>query len=186
MLTRRWVTRSAVSWTTAIALTAILAGCGSGEPGPIVTGEVTLAQYRGAVERARDCVAREGFEVSEINDGNAGGLLLTFSFESGADPNDPNGPSAAFDSCYAEHVEEIERAWFWGNVPTGAQRDAMYAEFLVCLADAGIDVTPLTPSSTKEQVTGVILGAPEDDAVSSGLWCLDEFLVLYPDGMFPE
>lgn len=156
----------------------LLSGCGSSET--VDDGEpVTLAQYQSAVESARECVAARGFEVSEVYPGNADGLLLTFSFGTGEDQDDPDGPLAAYDACRAEHLEEMERRWLRSNVPTGEDRDAEWAELIVCLEELG--VTGVQAGDDSSDIMQRIVAVDDDDVLSDGLWCLDDHLLLFPE-----
>jgi hypothetical protein len=121
-----------------------------------------------------------GFEVGSIGPGSAG-VLLSFSWEAA------EGSGEAYSSCYEEHLKEVEHYWFHANVPSGNEREDMVAEFRICLADGGIDVSavPLTDdlaellTSVQEQV------GDESDEFTAALLCVDDYRLLYPEGVLP-
>src|SRR5690606_41739216 len=78
--------------------------------------------------------------------------LRSFPTRRSSDLSDGDGgaESAALDACYDTHVAAIEREYFQAHVPTGAERDALFAEFAECLESFGIHGA--IPSWTEHQV----------------------------------
>ena len=167
-------------WRAAlVVIIVLLAGC-DGDSGEGSTTEVTAAQYRAAVEDTRACMSDAGFEVSDIRDGSAG-VLLSFGWES------KEGALAAYDSCYQEHLQEIEHYWFHLNVPTGAKREHMMEELRGCLAEGGLDVTaiPMTDDLAELLVSIQEQVSDESDEFAVALLCIDDYRLLYPEGVLP-
>jgi hypothetical protein len=121
-----------------------------------------------------------GFEIWDITPGSAG-VLLTFSWESA------EGSSEAYDSCYEKHLKEVEHYWFHSNVPTGAARDAMSEELRGCLTQGGIDVSavPLTDDLAELLISVQQQVSDESDEFTATLLCIDQYRLLYPEGVLP-
>ena len=96
------------------------------------------------------------------------------------------GDSAADDamtSCYDTYVKQTEKAYFLAHVPTGAARDAVFADLVDCLE--GVGVQGVTASMESTEITEAIVSQLVDD-YSPGLICLDKYQMLFPEGMFAE
>jgi hypothetical protein len=158
-----------------------LGGC---QAGADVVGadpaEVTAEQYRQAVEDTRDCLDEQGFQVSDVGEGSAG-VLLSFTWESA------EGAPEAYGSCYEEHLKVIEHHWFHSNVPSGSERDAMVGEFRECLAGVGVNVSavPLTDDLAELLVAIQEQIDDESEEFADVLLCIDDYRLLYPEGVLP-
>jgi hypothetical protein len=171
--------------TWALGLGAILllslTGCGGDGDAPLQP--VTQAEYRAAVETARQCVAEKGFEVSEIMDATVLGMLA-FSHTSS------DAANKAYDKCYDRHLARIEHDWFYSNVPTGAEREVMFADFARCLEEEA-GVTGVTINDRQTEIVNQMAlqtGAYEDEQAEGmhyALLCMDRYRYLWPDGMYP-
>lgn len=143
-------------------------------------GVVTEAEYQAAVDAQVVCMEARGFEARAFR--SEGGLLWGVSASVPSD-GDGGAESAALDACYDTHVAAIEREYFQAHVPTGAERDALFVEFAECLESFGIHGA--IPSWTEHQVVNAIIEANGHENMD-GLACLNQFAVLYPEGILPE
>ena len=153
----------------------------AGETETVTVGRLaTEADYRRAVDDARSCLQDKGYEVSPVVVGSAG-ILLTFSWEAG------DGASEAFDACYEDHLKQVEHDWFYSNVPVGSERDVMFDEFVGCLKGIGVNNSQIRSERSLAEVVDLILEQVDDESreFSEALLCIDDFRLLYPEGMFP-
>lgn len=162
----------------------ILGGCGGSEDAPeaaLEDGVVTDAEYQAAIDAQVSCLKQRGFDAApyRVN----GELLWTVSVSSDGSEEADNAASAAQDECYAEHVVAVERQYFHSHVPTGAERDALFVDFAACLESYGVHGA--VPSWTESQVVDAIIEANGMESMD-GLECLNQFMVLYPEGILPE
>lgn len=143
-------------------------------------GVITEAEYQAAIDAQVVCVQERGFEARAFR--SEGAVLWGVSASVPSD-GDGDAESAALDECYSAHVAEVERAYFFAHVPTGAERDALFVQFAECLESYGVHGA--IPSWTEHQIVDAIVEANGHDDMD-GLACLNQFVVLYPEGMFPE
>ncbi|MDR1635154.1 MAG: hypothetical protein LBS27_09615 [Bifidobacteriaceae bacterium] len=109
-------------------------------------------------------------------------LMLTFTVEGGnADDRDQ-----AYDECYEEHLATIERDWFHANVPTGAERDAIFEDLIACLKENG--VSGVTVGMEQQEIIDAIVAevVSDDSRFAASLFCMDEHAALFPDEMYPS
>lgn len=171
------------------ALVVSLAGCtGDDEPslGSTVTqvdvladGEVTAAEYRRAIDAHAACINESGFEATEPHLA-ADGLIWQIGVSATSESQDV-AVQAVLDGCYDQYVDDVEREYFQANVPTGAERDALFEKLIGCLADVGVN--GVTRLDTEEEIVRAIAEQQADD-MSPGLWCLDDYRLVFPEGIF--
>ncbi|MDR0593444.1 MAG: hypothetical protein LBG60_09390 [Bifidobacteriaceae bacterium] len=127
------------------------------------------------------CIVEKGFEVSEVFDASIRGML-TFVIEGGEEAK----VDEAYDECYDAHLATIESQWFHANIPTGAERDAMFAELIACLGENG--VTGVTAAMAQQEIVDAIADQvlSDDSKFGASLFCMDEHAALFPEDMYPS
>lgn len=164
--------------------TLFLSGCVTEEPqaGPSDLGDdVTLAEYKQALESTRNCLEEAGYSTSEPYV-NLDGILWSFGIdvEEGADQD---VMSKTYDSCRATHIGDIEKRYFAANLPSAAERDVLIDELIECLDDIG--VSGVTHAMKEEEIVSLIVqNNPEDP--SGGFICLEGANLAFPDGLLGQ
>ncbi|MDR1427068.1 MAG: hypothetical protein LBJ08_04850 [Bifidobacteriaceae bacterium] len=176
-----------MSLAATLAALLLTSGCGAQPKDtrattvPGLQQAVTADEYEAAVEGTRKCMLNKGYDVSPAMQGTAG-ILLSFSWEA------VDGASEAYDACYEEiHLKEIEHYWFHSNVPTGSNREEMFEEFTSCLEEGGAAYPDIESDKTLAEVIDLVLEHVDDQSEEFGqtLSCIDDFRLLYPDGVAP-
>lgn len=141
---------------------------------------VTLAEYKQALEATKSCVNEAGFETSDLRV-SPDGVLWGFQISSSG-PGDESGIEA-YDQCRPIHLEEIERAYFAANIPTGAKRDELVTEMIECLESAGVEGVTHAMVET-EIVSAIVEQFPND--YTPGLLCLENARMAFPEGLLGQ
>jgi hypothetical protein len=135
--------------------------------------------YEQAVEETRRCMTDKGYVVSDAVV-TTGGIIRSFSWDA------KNGVEKAYEDCYGDHLKVIEHLWFHSNVPTGEAWDSMFIQFTECLANVGI--SGVRPDFSVEEVMNEFYSetnGDDDPGLGEALLCLEDYRLLYPDGLFP-
>lgn len=169
--------RGAAGALLSLVLLTVLSSCGgTAEPAPS-DKPPTLAEYRKAVEAGAACVEDAGFQTTEIREG-ADGVTLEFNIIASSD--EISGVATA---CYEKHTLAVERAYFWSNIPTGAERDRLHGKLLECIEAAGVSGVSRADS---EQALVKAMADQLGDNMTEALLCIDQFRTVFPEGMYPE
>ncbi len=155
-----------------------LAGCSSSQGSPTSNGP-TEAEYRHAVQASADCLAAEGFQVSEVTlqpDGYTYGYTVTS--RTGADTG------AAMNECDEESgLTDIGPAYIQTLRLTGAERERAMEEMVACLEEVGVTGLSATETDSRVFVRAVVEQIPDSDPDSAAAWlCLDRGRIAWPPG----
>lgn len=166
-----WSSRRGSLVALGSALILVAAGCSSsaqGEPAP------SEADYRAAVERTADCVAKEGFDVSEV-ELRPDDVTYGFSITSSND-TDLSLVDGAFAQCSAAHLDSVESRYLGSLELSGAEREAVYAEFTECLKSAGVETVVV---GDEEGIVTSKISAVEETGVNvDDAWrCQQKYLI---------
>ena len=114
-------------------------------------GEVSDAELRDAYQRASDCVAEDGWQVS-VTDTADGGLDLSVA----SGPGDGSGAAGAkLEECYDSWVGPLDSIFRSTRIPQGAEREAEFDKWRECMTSNGASVD------------GVALGQSQEDAMAA-------------------
>lgn len=162
----------------AIALAA-LSGCGTSTPEPVDPsplayegGPITEAEYHAIVVAIRSCMVDKGYDASPV-ELRADGLTYTFTI-SGGGVGDESTPDD-WDECSMRfNFWEAEVAYQDQNSTTGAEREALFEEFIVCMDEAGFP--GVTPQDDYEEITDRIAVATNNGELDSEAFgCLTDY-----------
>lgn len=147
----------------AVAGVLVLAACSSGETDGGAEQAQLEAAYRAAVESSRQCVADEGFTVTDINPGSDGiALLYGVHFAGGTPEGEADRFQEVYDACQFRYdVDAKYTALFESQVPTGADRERLWEVYLSCLDSAGVTVTNLSLSMHPNEVVHYLVHESE-------------------------
>lgn len=110
-------------------------------------GVVSDADLRDAYERAAECTATEGWQVTVIP-ASPGGLALNVSY--GAN-DDGEAAISTMNKCLDEWVGPLSSIYLSAQAPTGAEREREFSQWQECMTANGASVE------------GAILGQPQDE-----------------------
>jgi hypothetical protein len=162
-----------------VALASVaVGGCAaesSESPGP----SVNEAKYRAAVQKAADCTAEKGWNVSPVEREIDG--TLNFSMNWDTEPPEQESRQAEEDylACKEEHlmVTGAEQEYIDSMRLTGADWNQAYREMVSCLEDA--EVTGIVVGDAVDKVVDAI---PLDNIAANE--CFSEYrLVLFGNSM---
>lgn len=142
-------------------------------------GIVTAAEYKAAVDAHVSCLEQKGYNATAVQGPDK--IMWVLGFDGDAS-DDMEGGEKAYDKCYDDYVAGVDKEYFIAHIPTGADRDALYAEFAECLD--GFGVPDANPSWTEAEVVNAI--AERTGPEMSALTCIGQYQVLYPEGMFED
>jgi hypothetical protein len=180
---------SAMALVTALALALAVVGCSREEPGPLDDGQVTQAEYDGALDAAVRCIEEKGYVFDRFRDNYDGitkSIVVSFPDAGSESVGDEAAAEEeklnAQDYCVAVHVFDVEKQWFAQHVPEGAERDQMWESLVQCLAEWG--VTGVTPGDSTEEIVAAVFDADPDGL--DGLECLDKHRMLWPEDFYQQ
>lgn len=154
-----------------LALTLSLAACASGAEAENVPSE---ADYRTAVELTADCVADDGFEVSEV-ELRPDGITYGFSITSSRD-TDLTAVDGVYAQCSSRHLDSVESRYLASLELSGSEREGVYVEFVECLAAAG--VATVVVGDDEGTVTSKISAVEETGVNVDNAWrCQQKYLI---------
>ncbi len=147
-------------------------------------GMVTSGEYESAVEAARNCVAEEGWTVSELNLAPDG---YTFYFNLMWDTPDSEDEAIALeqrasetsDVCEDRYVALVERAYRFSLVPAEEERLKLMGDLGDCLESAGVNNTEV--SDTEEDVVNRIVSQLSEEEFGTAFLCMDRFFFLFEE-----
>lgn len=140
------------------------------------------AEYRVAVESAKACAEEQGVVTSEIEVQTTPNLFYSYGIFASAE--DIDALSIINDICnYQYRTSEYELLLERRNAPQGAEREALFAEYLKCLEDNGIDTTGIVLSGSQDDPVSRVFEHVDTTGDSSPWDCLDQYHYrIYPDG----
>lgn len=147
----------------------------------ISDGFVTRAEYEAAVQSGADCVAADGWEVTELRvDPISDRVAFAISHGPGVFNSEVDAQTdVSTDKCYARHIDPIETGYYISIAPTGDERDEQILSLIECLNSA--DITEIEPDFTAEQFVKAISDKHPDDVddMIPGLNCMDAHQSLF-------
>ncbi|TRY19410.1 hypothetical protein FOJ82_00385 [Tessaracoccus rhinocerotis] len=162
-----------LAWSAvSIVALAALAAC---SPSAEAEGAPTAAEYRAAVESARTCVQRAGFETGSLQE-VPHSKELQFSVE--AKP----GNEEAYDSCYDEHLKEISAAYLQPERLTGDERDRAMTQLIDCLERIGVSGLQDSTTDSRVFVAAIMDGSLSEDEVFEAMGCMETHRGVWPPG----
>jgi enamine deaminase RidA (YjgF/YER057c/UK114 family) len=152
--------------------------CGTGSPSTENMSPATEAQYRQALENARDCFQSAGFEADEVQKIDDS-VRWSFAYDS-SEGVDEAAAERTYDACMRQAgVAAIARSYWLSQVPTGAEREKMFEQLWDCLDSVGVNTTGLSSASQVEDIVRRAVELPDNDA--AGLVCMDKYELLFPE-----
>lgn len=140
------------------------------------------AEYRVAVESAKSCAEEQGVVTSEIEVQTSPNLSYSYGIFATAENID--ALSVINDICnYQYRTTEYYFLIESRNAPQGAEREALFAEYMKCLEDKGIDTTGIVLSGSQDDPVGRVFEHADTTGDESSWDCLNQYHYrIYPDG----
>lgn len=189
--------RTPIRWVALVGSVLVAAACSStteGSPGAnvpegisdfqkelLADGIVTDAEYRRAVEAARECVEKDGWETSEVRAGRHD-YDLGFGVRFTGD-HDPTAADASMDRCHEEYQATVYWVYAQSKVVPLEEREALAEELRQCLLAVGVEDVPYDPIDPREEpiVQSIVNTFHIDDPrFGESLDCLGRYEPLFP------
>jgi hypothetical protein len=147
----------------------VLVGCGA--PASHGKGEVSDAQFKGAAQKAADCLAADGWQPDgPRRDASGLGWLVGVSLDHRPDQAEQAKINSAIDACWSKNAQAVADKYYKGLALTGQQREAAYGDFLQCLNDAGVKGVKV---GDPEEKVGAAIGTNQQ-----GVACMQRYVWL--------
>jgi hypothetical protein len=158
-----------------------MAGCTTSDDGSVPTagvsyggGEISEAQYVSIVRAVHACMADKGYDVEDVQrrtDGVTYGFAFSGSAAERVDGRSPNGSRDLSDCEQVYGLPEAEVAYQDQQALSGAEREALYAQFVGCMDAAGLDgITVGDQAADVQDRLAAATDSGQDVGAAEGCW----------------
>lgn len=138
----------------------------------------TEAEYRAALQSTVDCLIDLGFDAdlawSELSNGYSIGIHST-------EGNDAKG-EAAYNECWARHLEAIERAYVESQRLSGGEQEIAMSDLLRCLTDLGVTGLDAGTNDSRVFVKAIWEQLSDTPEEIEAMACMERYRGVWPKG----